>query len=173
MTQSLAALPPEAPLWTFVAERTLDASEASVLLGRLRHDLASWASHGRKVASGVELYESRILIVGGWIEGGGEISGCGIDSMTALVTKAASELRFGWLDGLHVVYRERDGTLAVVPRATFREAARRGLVSGATIVVDTTIGTRAGLTETGLERPAADSWHGRVFRLAKAAAETS
>jgi hypothetical protein len=158
-----AALPDDARLWIFTADRTLSAEDRARLLDDLTRFVDQWASHGRPVPGEVDIHEDRFVIVGAHLEGG--VSGCGIDSLTHAVEQAGEALGVRWVDGLNVVFRDTEGAIQVLPRPAFRQLARDGAVTGATPVFDTTVQTVGALREHGLERPAGSTWHGRVFRL--------
>ena len=62
--------------------------------------------------------------------------------------------------------RRGAGRVELRSRPAFRRLARAGEVDGQTRVFDLTADTVGALRRNGLERPAAESWHGRAFRLA-------
>ena len=68
-----------------------------------------------------------------------------------------------------LAYRDEAGAVQAVPRPAFRRLARDGDVTAATPVFVTTAETLGTLRADGLERPAGEAWHGRVFRLAEPA----
>ena len=164
----LATLPGSARLWAFAADRSLSPDEAADLLGAVRVFLDKWHSHGRPVPGAVEVRENRFLLVGAALDAeqlNAGVSGCGIDQMTHAVEAAADARRFGWAGALTVAYRDASGAVQIVPRPAFRKMARAGEVDGQTRVFDLTADTVGALRRHGLERPAAESWHGAAFRL--------
>lgn len=159
----LSALPADARLWIFTADRALSPSEQDRLHGALGHFVAGWTSHGRPVPGDVLLLEDRFVVVGAHLEGG--VSGCGIDSLAHAVEEAGDAVGVEWVDGLQVVFRDAEGAIQTLPRPAFRQLAREGTVTSATPVFDTTLATVGDLRSGGLERPAGSTWHGRAFRL--------
>lgn len=159
----LSALPDSARLWFFTADRPLSTDTAGALQRRVEDFLTEWASHGRAVPGEAAVLHDRFLAVAAHLDGG--VSGCGIDSMTHAVEEIASGLGFGWLDGLHVAYRDASGDVHAVPRPAFRALVRDGAVTAETPVFVTTLDTLGDLRAGGLERPAAEAWHARVFRI--------
>lgn len=157
------ALPDSARLWVLTADRTLSPLESDALAVRVAAFLSEWSSHGRPVPGAAEVLHGRFLVVAASLEGG--VSGCGIDSMTHAVERIASGLGFGWLDGLHVAYRDESGAVQAVPRPAFRALVRDGAVTAETPVFVTTLDSLGDLRAGGLERPAAETWHARVFRI--------
>jgi hypothetical protein len=171
----LTSLLDSARLWIFTADRPLTVAEQQELLDRMQKFAAAWRSHGRPVTSEVALHDDRFLLVAAQLGEGvnAGVSGCGIDTMIQAAEVAASHLGFAWLDGLQVVYRDDSGSVRALPRPAFREEVRQGRVTGATTVIDTTISDLHALRSHGVERPAAATWHGRVFRLASPAETTN
>ncbi len=159
----LPDLPDTARLWIFTADQPLSASTTEALQARIDAFFTEWASHGRAVTGAAAVLDDRFLAVAAHLDGG--VSGCGIDSMTHAVEEIARELGFGWADGLQIAYRAADGTVQVVPRPTFRALVRDGAVTADTPVFVTTLDSLGDLRAGGIERPAAESWHARVFRI--------
>lgn len=157
------ALPASARLWTFTADRMLPADTTDALCSRVEAFLTEWTSHGRAVAAEAAVLHGRFLVVAASLEGG--VSGCGIDSMVHAVEQIGHDLGFGWLDGLHVAYRDEHGEVQAVARPAFRALVRDGVVTAETPVFVTTLDTLGDLRGGGLERPAAEAWHARVFRI--------
>ena len=170
----LSTLPDAARLWAFAADRPLSSAEADAVLGTVTAFLDKWNSHGRPVPGAVELREGRFLLVGAALDQeqlNAGVSGCGIDQMTRAVEAAAEAHGFGWANALTVAYRDAAGAVQVAPRAAFRKLARAGEADGQTRVFDLTPDTVGALRRNGLERPAAESWHGKAFRLAPSDAQ--
>ncbi len=163
----LDALPDDARLWVFAAARPLTPDAEARLLDAVRAFIGGWASHGRPVPGAAEVRDGRFLLVGAHLGEGANagVSGCGIDSMTRAVEAAGEAVGVDWLGGLHVTYRDADGTVRAVSRPEFRAAVREGAVTDDTPVFDPTLATVGALREQGLERPAGESWHARAFGL--------
>lgn len=165
----LAPLPDDARLWLFAADRPLTDEEQDALLDRMGGFAAGWTSHGRAVPAAVALVADRVLAVGASLQAdalNAGISGCGIDALEHAVAAAADALGFGWLPALDVLYRADDG-LRALSRPAFRALAREGAVDADTPVLDLVLSTVGALREKGVEHPAGDTWHGRVFRLSE------
>lgn len=163
----LSPLPDDARVWVFTADRPLASRIAEPLLAETERFLAEWASHGRAVPGQATVLHDRFLVVAARLEGG--VSGCGIDSMVHAVEEIGAAHGIAWLDGLHVAYRDEAGAVQAVSRPAFRRLARDGAVTATTPVFVTTAETLGALRADGLERPAGEAWHGRVFRLAEPA----
>lgn len=167
----LSAFPDAARLWTFAADRPLAPEEANGVLRTVTEFLDRWQSHGRPVPGTVELRDDRFLLVAAMLDAeqlNAGVSGCGIDQMTHAVEAAAEAHGFGWAGALNVAYRDASDAVRLVSRPAFRKLARAGEVDGETRVFDLTLDTVGALRQHGIERPAADAWHGKAFRLTAA-----
>lgn len=161
---SLKSLPDSARVWIYAADRTLDESEQDRLVELLESFCGSWRSHGRRVESAATVLEGRFAVISGDIPGG-DISGCGIDASVHALDRAARELDLGWLPGLAVHFRSRDGSISSASRADFRSMVKSNQVHSRTPVFDLSIETLGALRSGRFEQPAEATWHGRVFRL--------
>ena len=165
----LDSLPDTARVWLFPLDRTLGPDEADALRADVAAWLPSWTSHGRPVRAEAAVLEGRVLAVGAVISEAdlnAGVSGCGIDAMERTVADALGRGGVALAPALSVLYRDGVGAWAQVPRPAFRRLARGGGADGATRVLDVTAETVGALRERGVERPAAEAWHGRAFRLA-------
>lgn len=154
----------DARLWIYVADRPLDPQEAEALTTHLDTFFADWSSHGREVEGAAQIADDRFLLVAAQLRAG-DISGCGIDASVNALKDAATQVGVTWLPALSVAYRDGEGRVQVASRPAFRRAVREEHVTAETPVFDTSLTTVGELREQGLERPAADAWHARVFRI--------
>jgi len=152
-----------ARLWIYAADRDLQPHEQSAVEAAMDEFCSTWTSHRRPVYGAAQMLLGRFLVVAAEIPGG-DVSGCGIDASVHALDAVAAQHGFGWLPGLYVFYRDAGGVQAV-PRGRFRELARAGAVTARTHVFDLGVATLGELRRGAFERPAAESWHGRVFRL--------
>ncbi len=154
-------LPDDARVWVFGAGRTLSPSEESELLSTVDDYLDTWAAHGSPLTCGREWRYGRFLLVG-VDERTAPPSGCSIDAMVRVLKGFEERLGTSLIDGSPVWYRH-DGQVESVDRAGFRGLAGSGRVGPETIVFDGTVTRAAQLRAGEWERPARDSWHGKVF----------
>ncbi|MEM1055013.1 MAG: hypothetical protein AAGI52_05765 [Bacteroidota bacterium] len=161
-------LPSDARVWLFATDGSLPDSA----LAAVRGWLPSWASHGRPVTAEADVLADCVLVVAAVIsteEMNAGVSGCGIDAMTHAVETALAGANLYQLPALSVAYRDAENAWQVVPRPAFRRLANGGQVDGTTQVLDLTATDLGTLRASGVERPAAEAWHGRTFGLAVAA----
>lgn len=164
-------LPDEADVWIYAADRSLGPDAAERLESALDDLMSAWSSHGRRVLGARAVLDDRVVVVGAWVADG-TISGCGIDKSLHVLDHVASEHDFEWVDGLSVVYRTRDGEFDTCSRAEFRQLASNGRVDAGTSVIDLSIRGLGELRSNGVERPAGECWHARVFDLSPASNES-
>lgn len=156
-----SALPDHGRLWVFPASRRLSPDEASRLVQDTDAFLDSWAAHGAPLRSGRELRDDQFLLVG--VDDDTEApSGCSIDALVGRLRDLGRGFGVTLVEHSAVWYREA-GSVHVASRAVFRDLAGAGQVDPDTPVFDTTLTRLSDLRAGGLERPARDSWHGRVF----------
>ena len=155
------ALPDEARVWVFAAERPLTGTEAETLLRSVDEFLVEWHAHGAPLTCARDWRHDRFLIVA-VDERTAPPSGCSIDALVRSLKALESALGLALLDNTPVWYRDRDD-LRRVDRATFRALARAGEVGPETVVFDNTLTRLGQLRSGGWERPARESWHGRAF----------
>ncbi len=154
-------LPAHGRLWVFPSSRALSPDEARELMEAVDAFLEGWAAHGIPLHSGRRLVDGRFLLVG--VDEDAEApSGCSIDALVNQLRSLGSEMGAELVDHAPVFYREGDGVRSA-SRSAFRAMASSGEVGPDTRVFDTTLTRIADLREKGLERPARESWHGKVF----------
>jgi len=158
---SFDELPANGRLWVFPADRELGGAEEEGLLAAVDDFLAGWAAHGAPLRSARELREGRFLLVGVDVDAESP-SGCSIDALVNRLRHWGIEHEVRLIDHAPVWYRHA-GSIRAVSRSAFRAAAESGDVAPSTLVFDTSL-TRVEQARSGaLERPAAETWHGRAF----------
>ena len=164
-------LPDHGRLWVFPAGRGLTETEAEAVLGTVDAFLASWSAHGAPLRSGRELVDRRFLLVGVDVDAEAP-SGCSIDALVNRLRALGADLGLSLIDHAPVWFRADSGDVRTSSRKEFRVLAGEGAVSPSVSVFDTSL-TRIGQARAGgLERPAAQTWHGKAFFSAGAAKAT-
>jgi hypothetical protein len=158
-----SALPPEARLWVFAADRPLTREERDRLLASVDGFLAQWKAHGHPLTVAREWKYDRFLLVG-VDEASAGATGCSIDAMVRTLSELEQALQVKMLDHGPVLFRRGDA-IERVPRPAFAQLAKAGEVSPDTVVFNNTV-TRVGEIRDGKwETLARDSWHARAFGL--------
>jgi hypothetical protein len=158
---SFEELPDHGRLWVFPLGRALGAAEEARCLDVVDAFLAQWAAHGQPLRSAREMVHGRFVLVGVDVDAEAP-SGCSIDALTNALRGLGAEMGASFIDHAPVWYRDGED-IRTVSRADFRALAAEGAVTPATHVFDTSL-TRVNQLRAGaLERPAAETWHGRAF----------
>jgi hypothetical protein len=157
------ALPADARLWIFAAERPLAPHERDRLLAAVDEFLEGWRAHGHPLTVARDWRYDQFLLVG-VDEGPAGASGCSIDAMVHRLEALERTLAVQLLDHGPVLFRE-NGRVARLPRPDFATLARSGTITGDTVVFDNTLTRVAELRDGRWETPARQSWHARAFGL--------
>lgn len=158
---SFDALPDEARLWIFAADRALTVAERETLVRAVESGLAAWNAHGSPVRWGHRLEHDRFFMIG-VDESATSLSGCSIDNATRRIRDVETSLGVAMLDNGRIFYREGDVILRAT-RADFGALARAGRVTGDTIVFNNVLATVGDLRQGSWEVPMKRSWHAEAF----------
>jgi hypothetical protein len=158
----LGALPDDARLWCFGADRDLSPEETRVLIDRVGRFLGGWKAHARELRVGFDWHEGRFLFIA-VDERQAAASGCSIDALVGQLREIESEIGVSLIDGAAVWFRDRSGVVRTVSRSDFKDLATAGAVGPDTSVFDLTVGTVRQLREGRFELPARKSWHARLL----------
>ena len=158
----IEALPDEARVWIFGSPEPLDPERRDELEDLMPPFLERWTAHRRDLRAAWDLREDRFLVVA-VDESAAPASGCSIDTLMRHLSDLEERLDTSLLDAGWVWYRGAGGTIEAVRRHRLGELAEEGRVTGATPVFDPTLATLGELRRGRLERPARDSWHGRLL----------
>ncbi len=168
-TIDLSTLPDEARLWVFGADRPLDDGETARLEAELTPFIARWSAHREDLPAGFQVHENRLILVA-VDEARVTASGCSIDALLHELARLEQLLGVGLRNGGLIWYRDPSGSVVSCSREEFRQLAAKGEIDGRTRVFDLTIERLADLRGGRLERPAAETWHGRLIARSGAAA---
>lgn len=158
---SFRALPDDARVWVFAADRPLAPAAADRLLAEVDAFLDRWAAHGQPLTCAREWMEDRFLAIG-VDQRDAHASGCSVDGLFRVFKALEPQLGATLLGGGRVLYRDAAGAVQSVTRAEFGARAARGEISGDTRVFDPTVGT-AGAWRERFETTAASSWHASLL----------
>lgn len=155
------ALPDDARVWVFAADRPLGPDAAQRLLGEVDSYLARWNAHGQPLTCARAWRDDQFLAVA-VDQRDAHASGCSIDGMFRVIKGLEPVLGAALVGGGRVLWRGRDGAVQVGSRDEFSDLAARGDVSPDTHVFDPTVATAADW-RTRFERPASESWHAALM----------
>jgi hypothetical protein len=153
----ISQLPDDARIWIFGVSPALDEQKSEQLLRSVDDFLDRWTAHKMPIASGRDLLYGSFLVIA--VDKKSETSGCSIDKMFGLLKQLEREHGIAILESNRVFYRDGDGAVHAITRASFRENGEPH-----TIVFDT-LSERLGELRSGMwERRARDSWHRTLLR---------
>jgi hypothetical protein len=158
---SFDALPDSARLWIFASDRPLAGAPADSLLAAVDDFLAQWKAHGVPLRCAREWRDDRFLAIGVDIAEE-NASGCSIDGLFRTLQQMQRELGAQLVGGGRVFYRT-DAGIEVTTREEFARNAKRGAITPAAPVFDTSV-TTAGEWRTRFEKPAGVAWTAVYFR---------
>jgi hypothetical protein len=158
---SFEALPDHGRLWIFPSTEALSSAQSDAFLAEVDSFLDGWSAHGVPLRSSRDLRDDRFLVIGVDVDAEAP-SGCSIDALVKRLRALGSELGVSLIDHAPVWYRGGDD-IRTASRAEFRSLAQSGEVSPHTAVFDTSLTTIGSFRAGKLERPAAETWHGKAF----------
>jgi hypothetical protein len=165
MTQ-FETLPDSARVWVFASDRELVGAPADTLLAEVDRFLADWRAHGVPLRSARDWRENRFLVIG--VDVNEEnASGCSIDGLFRVLQELQREIGAQLLGGGRVFYRSSGGAVETATREDFAARAKRGEITPATAVFDTSL-TEAGALRTRFEQPAGLAWTAGYFKTSAA-----
>ncbi len=158
-------LPEDARIWVFGTGRALTPHEETRFLATVDGFLDTWNAHGQPLRAGRSWREGRFLLVG-VDESSAPPSGCSIDALIRSLSELERELAVELVGHGQVFYRDSEGQIRRGSRSEVRASVDRGQVDASTPVFDLTVTRRSQVKEGAWERPAADTWVGKAFKLA-------
>lgn len=161
---TLDTLPAGCRIWVFAANRPLDDAERARIAATLLKAREKWGIKQPGMRGCHAFVEDRFAIVGA-DEAREMLDGCSVDAMIAWVMRLEAETGLRLMDRMTVHFRDEGGAVRSCSRAEFAGLAKRGAVTAATPVFDTTISRVDDWRAGRFEVPAAQSWHGAAFGL--------
>jgi hypothetical protein len=155
------ALPPDARLWIFAAERPLVGEERARVTREVDDFIDQWAAHQVPLTAARDVRYDQFVFVAVDERAAGA-SGCSVDALVRRMKGLQAELGLELVNHAPVLYRDETG-IARVSREQFADLAERGAVSPETVVFDNSL-TKVEQVRAGRwELPAGESWHGVAF----------
>jgi hypothetical protein len=162
-TDPFPGFPDDSRLWVLALSRPAKAEAAARLEEGLGSLLGRWRHKGQAYQAAWEFSEGQLILV---VEPrmATAPSGCAIDGMLRKVGGLARELGLELLGEDRVLVR-LGGDLTDVPRSGLPQALEEGRLGPGTPVLDLSLHHLGQLREGRLERPLAQTWIGRVFKV--------
>jgi hypothetical protein len=155
------ALPNDARVWVFAADRPLNDEQSTRLLREVDDFLSEWHAHSLPLQCARAWRDARFLAIGVDQSSAGA-SGCSVDGLFRLFKTLAPSLGASFLSGGTVYWREPGGAVRAGSRKEFTAAASAGQITGATRVFDTAVTSAEGWRQ-GFEVRASETWHHAIM----------
>lgn len=151
-------------IWIYQSNRELSNEELALAEKKLQAFTEQWKAHGKELAARAEVRYNRfiILFLNEDLE---SASGCSIDSSVRFLKAIEDELGIDLFDRLQTAYFDGDD-VKTASRGELEDLLANGKINENTRVFDNTVQNSKELAERWIV-PMKDSWHGRVFDLAK------
>lgn len=161
-------LPEESRVWVYGADRDLDSSSESAMLGAVDEFLSHWAAHGVPLHSARRWDDRRFLTIAVDTTQEGA-SGCSIDALYRSLKSLEPSLGAKIVTSGLIYYRGKDGRIHSVTRDDFSSLAVKGEIDGDTEVFDLSVSQLEEWIVRFRSR-AAHSWHASLMADAGAKA---
>lgn len=156
----LNALPDNARVWIYQAQRFLNEEEIAHILQAGNDFVGNWSSHGALLKAAVGVYNARLLVVA-VDELSATASGCGIDKSVRFIEQLSAEMKIDFFQRTVVLYHDGNAwTEAALHH--FWAMRKANIIDDRTLVLDTTVRT-LGELRNALEKPFALSWHSEMW----------
>lgn len=154
---SFDALPGNARVWVFAADRPLAGADRDRLLDAVDAYLGNWRAHGQPLTCAHAWCDDRFLAVG-VDQSDAYASGCSIDGLFRALQMLRPILGTSLLPATHVHYRDAAGAIHSVTRDAFTALSASRAVTADTPVFDPTVATAAEWRDR-FETIAGRAWH--------------
>jgi len=155
------ALPADARLWIFAANRSLGQTERREVLRAVDDFLDEWTAHGIPLAAGRDLRYDQFLLIGVDERRAGA-SGCSVDALVRRLREVHVRMDVDFLDNAPVLFRTGNG-IERVSRDDFAARVAAGAVTLDTVVFDNSLSQVGDVRLGRWETPAGRTWHRRAF----------
>jgi hypothetical protein len=164
-------LPADGRLWVFASDRPLGRDEAGVLLEEVDRFLDQWKAHGAPLRSARDWRDERFR-ASGLDPTAEQASGCSIDGLFRELQRLEGSLATTLLAGGRAFYRDDKGRVQLALRPEIGRLAAASVIGSDTPVLDTSL-TSVGAYRERFERPARETWVGRLLLRAQASQPSS
>lgn len=118
----------------YPASRPFSPRESKAITEKLYDFLATWAAHGKPLASSFKIERNQFLVI--CVDEEKEAaSGCSIDALTTVIREIDQEFQLGFFDRMKASYVE-NGEVKTMKLTDFRNALRDGTLSADIEVFD-------------------------------------
>ncbi len=160
MLKNFDALPDDARVWIYQANRSFTDEEIAEINTRISSFLSEWTAHGKDLNAGFLIKYNRFIIIGLDQTTGGA-SGCSIDAQVHFIQSLENIYEVDLLDKMNVSFKQGK-FIAYKDLKDFKKMVKQKAVSANTIVFNNLVNNKAEFEEHW-EVPLAESWHNRFL----------
>lgn len=165
MYQEFEAMPSEARVWVYQADRALNESEEAQARAALEAHCQQWAAHGQDLVASYQVFHHRFVVLA--VDEQAHLpTGCSIDSSVAVIKALAERLGIDFFKRTDIIYRQPDGSLQTMSLSDIGEAIRQNQLTEQTPIFQNLVNTKAELL-SNWEVAAGQSWLKRYFQNQK------
>jgi hypothetical protein len=157
----MEALPDDARVWVFAADRTLDEGVSDALMNDVDLFLSQWNAHGAPLTVGRNWKHGRFLTIAVDQSTAGA-SGCSIDGLFRTLKTLEPRLGASLVPRGLIFFRDDKGAIQSVDREQFMALGAEGKVVLDSRVFDPAVTTLGGW-RARFELNAEDSWHAKLL----------
>ncbi len=140
MTISYNQLSPQARVWVYMANRTLDHAETTQIQQLLDQFVAQWTVHGEPIAGYAQVCHRAFIV----LMTDAPLSGCSIDSSVRVLKTIEQQCGLRLFDRLNIAYRLADDeTLYIGSTEQLRQRLTQGILPDAVKVFDNLVASKA------------------------------
>lgn len=161
MLTNFEALPDNARVWVYGADKPIGESAAETLLGEVDNYLTSWKAHGMPLSAARDWREDRFLTIAVDQNQAGA-SGCSIDDLFRTLKSLEKKIGAAIVTSGLIFYRDKQGGICAVSREDFSDIGANGGVAADTEVFDLSV-TSLGEWRSRFSSRARDSWHSALL----------
>lgn len=155
------ALPNNARLWIYQANRFLSDSELETIQMELEKLMQSWNTHGKKLETGYAVFFNSTIVLA-VNEDYHYASGCSIDSSVHMLKKLGNELNVDFFNRMQVLYQDKS-VCHLISLNDFADKIIAGELNEDTLVFNTLAAQKSDLPEDILVS-VQQSWHKQFIR---------
>ncbi len=166
---TLEDLSPEAKVWIYQADRTLNNEERDKIQEMGERFVADWSAHGSSLKARFKIFYDRFLVF--FIdESQQEATGCSIDRSVHFIKGLESSFDMDLMDRKQIAYRHSNG-ISTLPFDQLDEALNNGVIDRDTTVFNNLVRSKKEFEEAW-EIPLHASWHARMLKSKDPTAST-
>ena len=153
-------LPPQARIWIYQADRTLQDQEIEEINKKAERFVTAWTSHGQTLQASAKIFYNRFLVLA-TDEAVSSPSGCSIDASVNFIRELEQTFGLSFFDRTKLLFMQNNQPEAI-SLADLKTRIAEGALTENTLFFDNLVQTTAQLKGEWL-KPAGESWLAKYF----------